>query len=485
MGSLLRRTVLTAYLDGELSQAQQRRLEAALERSATLRSQLEALQRVVHAVSNLPEAALPASVAESVSAALHAKLPGGLDSDISPEEMDLLLAAYAQGELDEASSVQVERMLLNSAEYRGAVRSHRRIARAIRAFDQRPMPPEVLSLLLDRLHRLIEIRPALARGAKRPFGELLTAYLDSEIAGANRRRVQACLVENPCARKVLDGFSRVRDGLSHIPRKSAPAALMNAVLRDLASHEISAGRIEMEANPEIAIDADWVAAAASARNRSHGWLTLGLSAACVVLAMLGVWTIQILAPEPSPVATSLAKKTPAKINAPQAPPPIIDETPLPDLADALPPVATAPMDDMGDLDELAAIDPTSLASEIHEMQLTLSADDVHRAVREFKSTLDIDFNPDTTVEAAQSSQPVFVVELHGEPSEVSLVLNQLREMSRRGELMNQVGIRKPTAAMLATMHRENAVKPESSVTASPTSKGAIRVLLVLQSKTKP
>jgi hypothetical protein len=184
-----------------------------------------------------------------------------------------------------------------------------------------------------------------------------------------------------------------------------------------------------------------------------------------------------------------APKATNKTQGPIPPTPLIDETPLPDLADSLPPVVATPADDLEGLDELAAIDPTSLASEIHEMQLTLSAPDVPRAVRELEIALDIELNPRSATPASPSAQPVYVVELHGQPSEVSLVLSQLREMSRRGELMNQVGIKKPTEAMLATVKREDAAPPHERLdrlaVPHPTSKGSIRVLLVLQAKSTP
>lgn len=491
MGSLVRRSVLTAYLDGELTDAQRRRLEAALDRSGLLRSQLEALQRVARAVRTLPTANAPRKTIESVLSRIQQRSPSVADLDISPQEVDLLLAAYAHGELDNESAAEVERVLLASAEHRGAVLGHRRISRALDAFHETPVPPEVLSHVLERLHRLVEAQPALSRGGKRPFGEWITAFLDREVDDHKRHRVEARLAQSERARQMLKGFSRVRDGLAHIPRVAAPTGLMESVVESLLADEIPVLEPDVvEAAP--AMDAEWLAAGSplTARSpRTHGWLTLGLSAACVLLALAGVWSIQALAPS-SPVKQMVANAPPPapKSKQPHPPAPTIDETPLSDLAASLPPVVpVAPEENIDDLDELASIDPISLASEIHEMQLTLSAADVPRAVREFKAALDLDLNPQKAP-PLNGSQPIYVVELSGDASEVSLVLSQLREMSRRGELMSHVGIRKPTDAILATIPPHQTTRsiadPDPS-RAKPSTPGAIRVLLVLQSNATP
>ncbi|HPD13780.1 MAG TPA: zf-HC2 domain-containing protein [Planctomycetota bacterium] len=64
------RTQLSAYLDGELGEAERRAVEAALEAEPELRAELDALRRTVRLVRSLPRVAAPAGFRERVEAAI-------------------------------------------------------------------------------------------------------------------------------------------------------------------------------------------------------------------------------------------------------------------------------------------------------------------------------------------------------------------------------------------------------------------------------
>jgi anti-sigma factor RsiW len=418
-------------------------------------------------------------------------------SDVSSDEADCLSAAYAYGELDETSSRQVERFLLTHREYRVLLEEHRRIAAAVGSMARRPAPKETIDRILERLRR----EPATvanakapdggrgsAAGGKRPFGELLTAYVDGEVPEYKRRRVEVQAARDARVQRLLSSFERIHEALSHLPRQEAPAGLLAKCLDRIretsAQEEAEPILLPDEAPARQMIDeSEWRAAAPHARLERPSGLAAALvwGAACAVLvavacfyvAARGRWDVGAelgrgLASAPSAGGSRAAGRDSIRLDA-GPPPAAASETTI-------------------DLERLAAIAPDALAGEIDEKQVVVSAHDVDQVLRELETTLHtLSFSPASVAAAPGDSDPAYVVELHGAPGQVSRVLDGLREMGRRGELLRQVGIHQPSppGARVAASVAGPPVEPGGRMDATSHFSRPIRIFVVIQPNSTP
>lgn len=498
-----RRSLLSAYLDGELSPARKRKVEAVLERRPDLSAQLARLQRIMRAVRRLREIPAPDHVRAETLASLRRT---ALDevwpvSDVSADEADCLLAAYAYGELDEPSARRVEQLLLTHREYRARLDEHRRVAAVVGSMERLPAPMETVDRILERLRRLPPPASSLrasdggrapATGGKRPLGELLTAYVDGEVPDHKRRRVEAQAARDARVRRLLSSFERVHEALSHLPKQGAPAGLLAKSLdRILATEAREAAEpiLPPDEAPTWQIDeSEWRAAAPRARLGSRSGVNAApvWGAACMVfVAVAGLYVAAggRLSVDAEPGRELAAASPDGRSSAPGREAVRVDAGPP-----SGPASTQTAADKTTDLERLAAIAPDALAGEIDEKQVVVSAHDVDRAMKELETTLHtLSFSPSSVAAAPGDSDPAYVVELHGAPGQVSRVLDGLREMGRRGELLRQVGIHQstnPGARAAAPDVRPPDPPGGPTDAASPYSR-PIRIFVVIQTNSAP
>jgi anti-sigma factor RsiW len=213
--------LVSAYLDGEVTAAERRRVEEWL-------SSEPAVQRVHAQLLNLrlEIEAMPAPAAqlsaEQTLEGVFAKLDSSAQSEpaalgLEPDRFELV-SAYLDGEVTAAERQQVEEWLLSEP---AVQRMHAQMLNLRLEIEAMPAPAAQLSVeqtLEGVFAKLDSLAPAsAAHTLKRDRFELLSAYLDSEVTAGERQEVESWLA---CDAEVQGLYARLlslRSGLQNMP----------------------------------------------------------------------------------------------------------------------------------------------------------------------------------------------------------------------------------------------------------------------------
>ncbi len=143
--------------------------------------------------------------------------------------------------------------------------------------------------------------------------ELLSAYLDGELADAERERVDRRLAADPAARQLLDELRAVRGLVQGLPRQQLPADFEQQVLREAQRLTLAQPPLDVavhlpreEANIERRQPVPWRRRII----RPMVWSAAAVAAAIVLLV--------VLPDEQRATRTSVARRSPSSAAAPSA-----------------------------------------------------------------------------------------------------------------------------------------------------------------------
>lgn len=432
-----RPSLLSAYLDGELSPKQREEVEAALASNPELQSELEQFKTLIVRLKGLGQVTLPEPIRHDILKQIAA-LPSMSADDLAEEEIDLLLTAYAYGELDESGRNDVEHLLLLEEPHQETVRQFQQVRELMNSLPQRMIPPEVLAVVLDRLHRMAERSTEKPR-ARKPFSEYLSAYLDGELSARRRAQIEQRLAESRNARQALGSLDWVRVNLSSLPKVNAPADLMKGVLAEITTETQEQNRVASKVDPDAprdpAVDLSWVKAENSSAPRPGRFFRWDALLLAVASVMFVVSIGGLVASFPKKGDQSIAKQAAPSKDKEAA----RSSTPAPVVvaqaesqADAR--ALAAPIG-LHHLTEILQEKPERLGHRIDRKQVTLTTHDVDKVLH--------------VMGLANQAQPFGesdsrrVVHFKGTPHDVSSVLSRVEEMSRTENLVSQVDIDEP------------------------------------------
>jgi len=431
-----RPSLLSAYLDGELSPKQREYVEAALASSPELQVELEHFKRLIGQLKGLSHVTLPEPIRNDILKQIAA-LPSMSAEELTEEEIELLLTAYAYGELDDAGQQDLETLLLVADSHQETVRQFQQVRELMNSLPERPIPAEVLAVVLDRLHRWAEKSTEKSR-VRRPLSEYLSAYLDGEVSSRRRAQIEQRLAESRNARQALGSLDWVRANVSSLPRVSAPASVMKNVMAEIAAETHEQNRVASTIGADVprdpAVDLPWVKTESESSGRpSHffRWDALFLAAASV---MLVVSIGGLVATFPKKGGQVVAKQSPTppkeKEKGPTPAPAVASH---PDGHDEMHALA-APIG-LNHLTEILQEKPDRLVHRIDRKQVTLTTHDVDKV-------LDV-MGLAGQAEPFGKADSQRVVHFKGTPHDVSNVLSRVEEVSRKSNLVSQVDIEEP------------------------------------------
>lgn len=253
---------LSAYLDGELSLAEKLAVERALAKDTQLAKHLAELKTLTSLLQSLPRVSAPA-------ATIRKLLKRIVRSDRS------LVDAYFDQELSGREKQIVERYLLPRPKAKEALKETERTSGALDALPRMRAPEDSQARLLASLANdeiladlpsgdAIPANTAKPPGKRRPYHELLSAYLDNELPASLRPTIEKKLRESANARRVLGELEALRAMLQSLPHQPAPPQATGRLLRKLRSETAS------RAIPETAaasLDLGWSAAESGSARR--------------------------------------------------------------------------------------------------------------------------------------------------------------------------------------------------------------------------
>ena len=445
-----RQSILSAYLDDELSPRRRARVEAALALNPALREELDQLRRLVSRVQGLAQVSLPEPIRQDIMKRLSA-LPPLTSDELTAEEIELLLAAYAYGELNDLARDDVERLLLPDEQHRETVEEFRRVRDMMQTLPQQPIPSDILAVVLDRLHQSAERMAQVAKTARirRPIGEYLSAYLDGEISPRKRAEIERRLAANTTARQTLGSLDWVRTNLSALPRVTAPTGILSDVLSELSAEKQTAmaSNKSADSSSDPSIDLSWVEPASVPTGRPgrfFRWDAFFLAAASVLVIVSIGGLVANLPPKNDTTLAKHAAPTHDKsaVNHSPAPvaPVVAENKKSPDdLRDQLAPAGLA------HLTEILEEKPERMIERIDRKQVTLTTSDVNKV-------LDI-MGLTGQAKRYNETDNRQVVDIKGPASDVSRVLSRVEEVSRRSDLVQRIGIDDPHHELLARLDR--------------------------------
>ncbi|MBX9656352.1 zf-HC2 domain-containing protein [bacterium] len=432
-----RPSLLSAYLDGELSPKQRGEVEAALASNQNLQAELEQFRTLIGRLKGLHQVTLPEPIRNDILKQIAA-LPSMSADDLTEEEIELLLTAYAYGELDESGRNDVERLLLLEEPHQETVRQFQQVRELMNSLPQRTIPPEVLAVVIDRLHRMAERSTEKPR-ARKPFSEYLSAYLDGELSARRRAQIEQRLAESRNARQALGSLDWVRVNLSSLPKVNAPADLMKGVLAEIAAENQEQNRVASKIDPDApkdpAVDLSWVKAENSSAPRPSRFFRWDALLLAVASVMFVVSIGGLVASFPKKGDQVIAKQTtPPKDKESgrniSPPPAVVAQGSVKDENRAL----AAPIG-LHQLTEILQEKPDRLVHRIDRKQVTLTTHDVDKVLHVMGLT-----NQAEPFDASDSRR---VVHFKGTARDVSGVLSRVEEMSRKDNLVSQVDIDEP------------------------------------------
>ncbi len=230
--------LLSAYLDGEVTETERQQVESWLSSDAALRQVHAGLLTLHQEWVSLPAPsevqpvdALLNGVFSRIDEIEQQEAVTPLVGDravaaISAEQFELL-SAYLDGEATHAESEQVESWLSNDATFRQV---HSRLLALRQEFVSLPAPLEaqpVDALLngvfsrLDHLEQLEAKIPRVGEGENVAVGagrfELVSAYIDGEATQSERRQVQEWLDRDPEVKRLYLNLIKLRESVQVMP----------------------------------------------------------------------------------------------------------------------------------------------------------------------------------------------------------------------------------------------------------------------------
>jgi anti-sigma factor RsiW len=218
MNQNMRLSLLSAYLDGEVSSAERAVVEAALVRKPKLRRTLRSLDAVRRAVGSLPKHSLPTEAESALSARFAVELRHG-------PELWPLLSAYADDELDAPRRATVENLLAESPEARAAVTELKALSTSLHQLPAENAPAPALDAVAANL--AVAERPQLSAS------EAVSAWLDGELTANESEQLQTRLEASGRARAAEADFRRLRSAVADLQGEAAPAAALANVFATL------------------------------------------------------------------------------------------------------------------------------------------------------------------------------------------------------------------------------------------------------------
>ncbi|MGL5197047.1 MAG: anti-sigma factor family protein [Chroococcales cyanobacterium] len=230
--------LLSAYLDGEVTETERQQVESWLSNDATFRQVQAGLLTLRQELVSLPAP----SAAQPFDALLNAvfsridaieqpeavtPLVGDRPIAAIPAEQFELLSAYLDGEATHSESEQVESWLSNDATFRQV---HSRLLTLRQELVSLPAPLEtqpVDALLtgvfsrIDHLEQLEAKIPMVSKGENVAIAaerfELVSAYIDGEATQSERRQVQEWLDRDPEVKRLYLNLIKLRETVQVLP----------------------------------------------------------------------------------------------------------------------------------------------------------------------------------------------------------------------------------------------------------------------------
>ncbi|AFY83291.1 anti-sigma factor family protein [Oscillatoria acuminata] len=230
--------LLSAYLDGEVTETERQQVESWLSSDAALRQVHAGLLTLRQELVSLPAPAEAQPVDALLSAVFsqidaieqqEAVMPLVGDRAVAaiPAEQFELLSAYLDGEATRAESEQVESWLSSDATFRQV---HSRLLNLRQELVSLPAPLEtqpVDALLtgvfsrLDHLEQLEAKIPMVSEGENVAIAagrfELVSAYIDGEATQSERRQVQEWLDCDPEVKRLYLNLIKLRETVQVLP----------------------------------------------------------------------------------------------------------------------------------------------------------------------------------------------------------------------------------------------------------------------------
>ena len=233
--------LLSAYLDGEVTETERQQVESWLSSDASLRDLHSKLLTLHQGWTELPAP----SEAQAVDALLNGVF-SRIDEIEQPEAVTSLvgdravaaiaadrfelLSAYLDGEVTETERQQVESWLSSDASFRDL---HSRLLTLHQEWVSLPAPSEaqpvdaLLSAVFSRIDEIAQpeaVTPLVADRAVAAIPadrfELLSAYLDGEVTETERQQVESWLSSDAALRQVQAGLLNLRQEFVDLPAPS-------------------------------------------------------------------------------------------------------------------------------------------------------------------------------------------------------------------------------------------------------------------------
>ena len=337
--------LFSSYLDGELTEAERRLVEHEIRRpgsSAVLR--IQELRRTAQILADLPRSSVPSGFARELMERVYREAgapPDEISASLLQQLLDdpeLYLSAYADGELSDRERREVEDYLLIWEDHRATLDAIRRVKGVVADLPVESLSGEQREAILKRLvdesggDEDVEwddapLSDESGRPSKRPFKELLSAYLDGEVDERRRKRVERRLKSSPRVRLALKRYARVRALLRELPRHRAPAGLLDCVLTAIHEEQASPRSEPVKVmavadNDDVGYFADLPPRCRPVRRDRYAVYRLfgyGAVAAAVVVAMLMVDVPALLRPSPVAPVEIVKILTPLPVDRTPAP----------------------------------------------------------------------------------------------------------------------------------------------------------------------
>lgn len=418
MGSL-KPSLLTAYLDGELSPARGQLVEQALKSHPDLRRELEQLRQISALLASLPKMSLPEAERRRL-AEIDPSLP---PLEANEEEIYRLVVAHAYGELEAAEVKRLQELLESEPRWKDELDRHRRIRRRLGELTGRVLSDDEWRKLLASMQQRLE-RSTVRR--RKPLGEYLSGYLDGELSERRRAMIEDRLEQKESARRQLEDLRRVSQSLTQLVRLSAPESLVQKTLAQLESAQPADVR-PSSTTPEITVWVDDEAVSARPRRRRN-WTALAVAAGSVALTLgLGIYVgLQPVARDRERPSQQLAERDPSPRR---------------------PPANVIVAEGIEQIESLLAAAPATFPAVVRDRQIRLTASDLDQLLERVEQSLEpmvpsIEFHQ-------RAGDGSHFIEVRGSAAEIRRVVAKIDGLCRQNGLVASVDVQPANSKLLA------------------------------------
>lgn len=194
-----------------------------------------------------------------------------------------LLSAYLDGEVSSDERRDVERMLADSDELRRFLGQLRQLSNDLRLLPQYRVGEAMYDRILSEIE---QISPGSAGEDEESDSadELISAYLDGELAESDRQRVEQQLETNAEHRQLLGDLRDLRDTLQSLPTYHLDDEFSDRVVRRAERQMLLGSTIDDEAVGQVATAPAPASIGRRVRWRVYVWAAVAVATA-VVLAL--------------------------------------------------------------------------------------------------------------------------------------------------------------------------------------------------------